>query len=66
MKTVRRPIPESPESHRARTDGESLDMHGEDRSNGLRRFAGTWSLEEFKQFEEAVAPLGEIDEEVWA
>ena len=34
-------------------------------SNGLRRLSGTWSEEEFRQFEEAVAPLGEIDRDLW-
>ena len=38
---------------------------GKARSNGLRRLAGTWSEDEFKRFEEAVAPLGDIDEELW-
>ena len=38
---------------------------GRARSNGLRRLAGTWSEDEFKRFEEAVAPLGEIDGELW-
>ena len=31
------------------------------RSNGLRHLAGAWNAEEFRQFEEAVAPFGEID-----
>ena len=35
------------------------------RSNGLRRLAGSWSEEEFRRFEEAVAPFGEIDRELW-
>ena len=35
------------------------------RSNGLRRLAGTWSEAEYKQFERAVAPLGEVDEAMW-
>ena len=35
------------------------------RSNGLRQLAGTWSEAEYKQFEHAVAPLGEIDEAMW-
>ena len=35
------------------------------RSNGLRQMAGTWSEDEFKQFEEAIAPLGEIDGDLW-
>ena len=38
---------------------------GEDRSNGLRRLAGTWSEDEFQRFEEAVAPLGQIDRDLW-
>lgn len=44
---------------------ESLGMHGKVRSNGLGRFAGTWSAEEFEQFETAVASFGEIDEDMW-
>lgn len=35
------------------------------RSNGLRRLAGAWSEEEYRQFEKAVAPFDEIDEEIW-
>ncbi len=35
------------------------------RSNGLRDLAGTWSEAEYKRFEQAVAPLGEIDEAMW-
>jgi len=35
------------------------------RSNGLRCPLGTWSEEEFRQFEEAVAPFGEIDRDQW-
>ena len=38
---------------------------GKARSNGLRRLAGTWSEDEFERFEEAVAPLGDIDGELW-
>lgn len=34
-------------------------------SNGLRQLAGAWSEAEYKQFEQAVAPLGEIDEAMW-
>lgn len=33
--------------------------------NGLRRLAGSWSEEEFRRFEEAVAPFEEIDEDLW-
>ena len=35
------------------------------RSNGLARFAGTWSEEEFAAFEAAVADTRVIDEELW-
>ena len=35
------------------------------RSNGLRQLAGTWSEAEYRQFEQAVAPFGEIDEAMW-
>ena len=41
--------------------GEALgvpDNRGRDRSNGLRRLAGSWSEEEYRCFEEAVAPIG--------
>ena len=34
-------------------------------SNGLRQLAGTWGEAEYKQFEQAVAPLGEVDEAMW-
>ena len=34
-------------------------------SNGLRQLAGTWSEAEHKHFEQAVAPLGEVDEAMW-
>ncbi len=36
-----------------------------ERSNGLRRLAGTWTEDEFHEFEEAVRPFREIDEELW-
>lgn len=36
-----------------------------ERSNGLRRLAGTWTEDEFLEFEEAVRPFREIDEELW-
>lgn len=35
------------------------------RSNGLRHLAGAWNADEFRQFEEAVAPFGEIDKDLW-
>ena len=34
-------------------------------SNGLRQLAGTWSEAEYKQFEQTVALLGEVDEAMW-
>ena len=40
-------------------------LSGKDPSNGLRRLAGAWSDDEFEHFENAVAPLGEIDDELW-
>lgn len=38
---------------------------GGPRSNGLARLAGGWTEEEFREFEEAVAPFDEIDPEFW-
>ena len=38
---------------------------GTSRSNGLHRLAGSWSKDEFRDFEQAVAPLSEIDRELW-
>lgn len=35
------------------------------RSNGLRHLAGNWSDEEYRAFEQAVAPFGEVDEAMW-
>jgi len=35
------------------------------RSNGIARLAGSWTLEEHRQFEEAVAPSEQIDPELW-
>lgn len=35
------------------------------RSNGLAALAGTWSEEEFRDFEEATAGSGKIDPEPW-
>lgn len=35
------------------------------RSNGLARLAGTWNEEEFQEFQHAVAPFEEIDDELW-
>ena len=44
---------------------ESLGTRGNTRSNGLHRLAGTWNVEEFRQFEDAVAPFAEVDTELW-
>ncbi len=38
---------------------------GTARSNGLARLAGRWSEAEFQEFETAVAPFEEIDDELW-
>lgn len=35
------------------------------RSNGLARLAGTWTAEDLAEFDAAVAPFGQIDEELW-
>jgi plasmid stability protein len=35
------------------------------RSNGLARLAGTWTEEEYREFEKNVAPFEEIDPELW-
>lgn len=47
--------------------GRSLgtDGHGP-RRNGLAKLAGTWNDKELRQFEAAVAPLGQIDKDMWA
>ena len=38
---------------------------GHPRSNGLARLAGRWSLEEFQEFEDAVADFRVVDPELW-
>lgn len=35
------------------------------RSNGLARLAGRWSEAEFAEFQQAVAELEQIDDELW-
>lgn len=35
------------------------------RSSGLGRLAGGWSEAEYKRFEQAVEPFGEIDPAMW-
>ena len=39
---------------------------GYPRSNGLARLAGRWSVDEFREFEDAVADFGAIDPELWS
>ena len=34
-------------------------------SNGLRAFAGDWTEEELREFEQATAEFEQIDEEMW-
>jgi hypothetical protein len=34
-------------------------------SNGLAHLAGTWSQEELRQFEAAVAPFEAVDDDMW-
>jgi len=41
------------------------DGHGP-RRNGLAKLAGTWDEEQLRQFEAAVAPLNQIDKDMWA
>lgn len=38
---------------------------GAARSNGLARLAGGWSEEQVRELDEALAPFGEIDPEMW-
>ena len=44
--------------------GQGLGAKGE-RSNGLGRLAGSWSEDEFQDFERATAPLEGVDGELW-
>jgi hypothetical protein len=39
--------------------------HGKRRSNGLRRFSGTWTEDEFEEFEKAVEVMEQVDPELW-
>ena len=36
------------------------------RRNGLAKLAGTWDAQDLRQFEAAVAPLDQVDEDMWA
>jgi hypothetical protein len=46
---------------------QGLGVHSAGRpSNGLAaQFAGTWSEDEFREFEAAIAGLEQVDEELW-
>lgn len=43
----------------------ALGLGTEPFSNGLGRLGGTWSEEEFREFEKATAIFEQIDEEIW-
>lgn len=45
--------------------GQSLGVGVPRRRNGLRRLAGTWSQEDLDRFESAIAPVEQVDAEVW-
>ena len=38
----------------------------EPRRNGLAELAGTWTAEDLRAFDAAIAPLEAVDEEMWA
>lgn len=44
--------------------GQALGL-GPGRSNGLERYSGTWTEEEFEEFERAIEFTEQIDEELW-
>lgn len=44
--------------------GQGLGAQGA-RSNGLGCLAGSWSEDEFREFERATAPFEGVDEELW-
>ena len=44
---------------------QALGLEGGRRSNGLGRFSGTWTQEEFEQFEKAIEVTEQIDPELW-
>lgn len=44
--------------------GQGLGVGGR-RSNGLGQFAGGWSEEDYRDFNRAIAPFEDIDEELW-
>lgn len=36
------------------------------RTNGLAELAGTWTTEQLREFEAALAPLDAVDDDMWA
>ena len=47
--------------------GRSLGTDGQGpRRNGLAKLAGTWSPEDQRRFDAAVAPFEKIDDDMWA
>ncbi len=44
---------------------EALGLPCDRQDNGLARFAGTWSEDQFREFEDAQAPFNVIDEGLW-
>lgn len=44
---------------------QSLGVSSKQRCNGLGRLAGTWSAEEYRNFEAAMARFEDIDTELW-
>ncbi len=36
------------------------------RSNGLAELAGSWTAEDLDEFEQAIAPFEQVDEELWS
>ena len=44
---------------------QALGLDPEKKTNGLEAFAGTWTQEEFDEFEAAVQFTEQIDEELW-
>lgn len=47
--------------------GRSLGVSGEGpRRNGLAELAGTWSAQEQRQFDAALAPFETVDDDMWS
>jgi hypothetical protein len=44
---------------------QSLGVGAEPRRNGLAELAGTWSAEDQRLFDAAIAPLESVDNEMW-